>query len=82
VSRAWDAACDGRAMLDLLCTSVPWALAPGGILLIVHSAICGVEITLELLRQEGMKAAVVARRSEPFGPVMLQRIALLWRVEV
>jgi release factor glutamine methyltransferase len=77
VSRAWDAACDGRAMLDPLCTSAPRALAPGGILLIVHSAVCGVETTLELLRQEGMKAAVVARRMEPFGPVMLQRIALL-----
>jgi release factor glutamine methyltransferase len=48
-------------------------------LLIVHSAICGVETTLNALRQGGLKAAVVARRREPFGPVMLQRIALLER---
>lgn len=78
-SRAWDAACDGRALLDPLCSIAPRVLSPGGILLIVHSVVCGVETTLDLLRQEGMKAAVVARRMEPFGPVMLRRIALLER---
>jgi release factor glutamine methyltransferase len=54
-------------------------LSSGGVFLIVHSAICGVETTLDKLRQGGLKVAVVARRREPFGPVMLQRIALLER---
>jgi release factor glutamine methyltransferase len=54
-------------------------LSSSGILLIVHSAVCGVETTLDLLRQGGLKAAVVARRMEPFGPVMRSRIALLER---
>jgi release factor glutamine methyltransferase len=78
-SRAWDAAWNGRALLDPLCTNAPGMLSAGGILLIVHSAVCGVEKTLDLLRQGGLKAAVVARRIEPFGPVMRSRIGLLER---
>ena len=78
-SRAWDAAWNGRALLDPLCANAPGMLSSGGILLIVHSAVCGVETTLDLLRQGGLKAAVVARRMEPFGPVMRSRIALLER---
>lgn len=77
--RAWNAALDGRALLDPLCTNAPRMLSSGGMLLIVHSAVCGVETTLDLLRQGGLKAAVVARRMEPFGPVMRQRIVLLER---
>jgi release factor glutamine methyltransferase len=47
--------------------------------LIVHSEVCGIETTLDKLRRGGLKAAVVARRREPFGPVMRQRISLLER---
>lgn len=78
-SRAWDAAWNGRAILDPLCTNVPALLSAGGTLLIVHSAVCGVQTTVDMLRQQGLKAAVVARRMEPFGPVMRSRIALLER---
>ncbi|MEE1738688.1 HemK2/MTQ2 family protein methyltransferase [Streptomyces sp. BE147] len=76
-ARAWDAARDGRALLDPLCANAPGMLADGGMLLIVHSDVCGVETTVELLRGGGLKAAVVARRTVPFGPVMRRRIALL-----
>lgn len=79
LSRAWNADVDGRALLDPLCANIPRMLSSGGMLLIVHSAVCGVAITLAKLRQAGLKTAVVARRKEPFGPVMLQRIALLER---
>jgi release factor glutamine methyltransferase len=48
-------------------------------LLIVHSEVCGINTTLDALRRGGLKAAVVARRMEPFGPVMRQRIPLLER---
>jgi release factor glutamine methyltransferase len=77
--RAWNAACDGRALLDPLCDNAPGMLSPGGMLLIVHSEVCGIETTLDRLRGAGLKAAVVARRVEPFGPVMRQRISLLER---
>ncbi|MDQ4010156.1 MAG: methyltransferase [Actinomycetota bacterium] len=78
-SRAWDAALDGRAILDPLCISAPGLLSAGGMLLIVHSGVCGVDTTLDMLRQQGLKAAVVARHTEPFGPVMRSRIKLLER---
>jgi release factor glutamine methyltransferase len=76
-TRAWNAGADGRAMLDRLCAVAPQLLAPGGVLLTVHSALCGVDRTLQQLRGGGLKAAVVARAHEPFGPVMRGRATLL-----
>lgn len=57
---AWDAGADGRALLDRLCAAAPGRLAPGGMLLLVHSALCGTEWTLALLRGAGLKAAELA----------------------
>lgn len=68
--RAWDAGSDGRAVLDRLCAAAPLLLAPGGILLIVHSALSDVDKTLRQLRGGGLKAAVVDRAAVPFGPVL------------
>lgn len=69
-SRAWCGGADGRLVLDRLCAAAPRCLSPGGILLVVHPAWCGVGRTLGLLRGAGMKAAVVDRCLEPFGPIM------------
>ncbi|SEF62328.1 release factor glutamine methyltransferase [Thermomonospora echinospora] len=76
-ARAWDAGPHGRIWLDRLCETAPSLLAPGGMLLIVHSGLCGVRATLDALRGQGLKAAVIARRHEPFGPVMNGRAAEL-----
>lgn len=76
---AWNAGRDGRAVLDPLCAAAPDLLAPGGVLLLAHSALCGVERTLRALRDGGLKAAVVARHDEPFGPVLRARAAWLER---
>ncbi|WP_078491669.1 HemK2/MTQ2 family protein methyltransferase [Streptomyces yerevanensis] len=74
---AWDAGPDGRALVDRLCTAAPPCLAPGGMLLMVHSALCGVEETLARLRDTGLKAAVVDRATVPFGPVLRSRTSEL-----
>jgi release factor glutamine methyltransferase len=66
----WDGGANGRLVLDRLCSSAPPLLAPGGMLLLVQSALCGVQNTIDLLRSGGLKAAVVAQRRETFGPVM------------
>ena len=71
--RAWDAGPRGRATLDRVCEQAPRQLGPGGLLLMVHSALCGVETTLDALRTSGMKASVLLRHEEPFGPVMRGR---------
>ncbi|MFF5027450.1 HemK2/MTQ2 family protein methyltransferase [Streptomyces collinus] len=70
---AWDAGHDGRLLLDRICRDGPGLLRPGGVLLIVHSALSGPERTLELLRGAGLKAAVVRRRWIAFGPVLRSR---------
>ncbi|RAY17181.1 methyltransferase [Actinomadura craniellae] len=76
-SRAWEAGPHGRLLLDRICAGAPPLLARGGTLLLVHSALCGIRTTLASLRAAGLKAAVIARRPEPFGPVMRTRAARL-----
>jgi release factor glutamine methyltransferase len=76
-ARAWDAGLDGREQLDRLCAHAFDLLLPGGILLLVHSALCGVDTTLRQLRDSGLKASVVARHLEPFGPVLRSRVDFL-----
>ncbi|GLW11432.1 methyltransferase [Microtetraspora sp. NBRC 13810] len=75
--RAWAAGPDGRRVLDLICRFAPRHLARGGTLLMVHSALSGVAASLGGLRDAGLKASVVARRMEPFGPVMRAGAAAL-----
>ncbi|MCP3804384.1 methyltransferase [Allokutzneria sp. A3M-2-11 16] len=76
-ARAWDAGDDGRALLDPLCDRAPGLLSPKGMMLMVHSALCGPEKTLLRLREAGLKAAIVARGRCPFGPVMRSRASWL-----
>lgn len=76
-ARCWDAGTDGRAVLDRICTEVPAYLAPGGVLLLVFSSVCGEDLTIGQLEAAGLDAVVVERCVEPFGPVMNARAALL-----
>lgn len=78
-ARAWDAGCDGRLLLDRICRDAPALLRPGGVLLMVHSALSGPDRTLELLRAAGLKASVVRRRWIAFGPVLRSRVDWLRR---
>ncbi|WP_171114971.1 MULTISPECIES: HemK2/MTQ2 family protein methyltransferase [Streptomyces] len=73
MARAWDAGRDGRLVLDRICREAPALLRPGGVLLIVHSAVSGPERTLELLRAAGLKSSVIRRRRIAFGPVLRER---------
>lgn len=76
-ARCWDAGRDGRAVLDRICDGVVSALAPGGRVLLVFSSLCGTHEVLARLEAAGLEAEVVARRGQPFGPVMTARAALL-----
>nr|WP_309117352.1 HemK2/MTQ2 family protein methyltransferase [Saccharothrix sp.] len=70
---AWDAGPDGRSVLDRLCAVLPLLLADKGMAVVVHSALADEDQTLRQLRGGGLKAAVVARRVVPFGPVLRRR---------
>ncbi|MFF9817364.1 HemK2/MTQ2 family protein methyltransferase [Streptomyces sp. NPDC014006] len=72
-ARAWDAGGDGRLLLDRICREAPGLLRPGGILLIVHSALSDPEQTLICLRAAGLKASVIRRHRIGFGPVLRER---------
>ncbi|MFD6888138.1 HemK2/MTQ2 family protein methyltransferase [Streptomyces sp. NPDC059957] len=71
--RAWDAGLDGRAVIDRICADAPTLLRPGGILLMVHSGLCGAEETLDRLAGAGLDPDVTATASVPWGPVLRSR---------
>jgi release factor glutamine methyltransferase len=77
MGRCWDAGPDGRALLDRICAGVPQVLAPGGDVLLVHSAVCDVDLTLAALDRAGLVPRVVTTATVPFGPVMRARAGML-----
>ncbi len=77
VARCWDGGLDGRAVLDRICDGAAERLTDDGVLLLVHSAICGADATVARLAAAGMTAAVRDRTTVPFGPVLRARAAML-----
>ncbi|GGX81040.1 methyltransferase [Streptomyces fructofermentans] len=76
-ARAWDAGPDGRLVIDRICASAPALLRPGGVLLMVHSAMCGPENTLKRLAQEGLAGETTLGARVSWGPVLHSRRAWL-----
>ncbi|TCK26727.1 HemK2/MTQ2 family protein methyltransferase [Pseudonocardia endophytica] len=76
MARCWDAGPDGRALLDRICDVAADHLVPGGALLLVHTAGCGADATVERLAAAGITADVRQRVRVPLGPVMRARSAL------
>ncbi|MBY8883057.1 HemK2/MTQ2 family protein methyltransferase [Actinacidiphila acidipaludis] len=76
-ARAWNAGHDGRRMVDRLADHAPSLLRRGGVMLVVHSELCGVEPTLRRFAQSGCRPQVVARADVPFGPVLTARLPWL-----
>lgn len=74
---ALDGGRDGRLLLDRVCREAPPHLRPGGSLLIVHSSVCGIQQTCELLGERGLQVQVVERANGTLGPVLRARTRLL-----
>ena len=79
VARCWNGGVDGRTVLDRICAAAAERLTPRGVLLMVHSGVCGVDMTIRQLADAGLAGAVVERVRVPFGPVMRARAGLLER---
>ncbi len=77
IARCWDGGLDGRAVLDRICRGAADRLTNRGVLLLVHSAVCGSDATVARLAESGLAAQVVQRGRIPFGPVMRARAAML-----
>ncbi|MEU6577898.1 HemK2/MTQ2 family protein methyltransferase [Streptomyces sp. NPDC046805] len=78
-ARAWEGGLDGRAFVNRICASASALLRPRGVLLIVHSTLCGTEATLRQLVRTGLQASVTERAQVPYGPVLRSRRAWLVR---
>lgn len=76
-SRAWDAGPDGRAFLDRICAQAHEHLAPGGVLLLVHSSLSDDNRTTDDLSRRGYRAEVTQRHHGPLGPRMQARAPML-----
>lgn len=77
LERATEAGPDGRRFVDRLIERAPGHLRPGGVLLIVHSSVNGVEPSLEGLERTGLEPDLAARRRGPLGPILSSRAAVL-----
>lgn len=77
LARAIDAGPRGRAFIDRICAQVGEHLVPGGVLLLVHSSVCGEHETLEALSARGLDPEVVYRHRGPLGPILHARVDYL-----
>ncbi|AQT70841.1 methyltransferase [Streptomyces sp. fd1-xmd] len=75
--RAWEGGLAGRQVIDRICERAAALLRPGGVLLMVHSALCGPRTTVEHLRRTGLSAEIPMRAVVPWGPVLRSRRAWL-----
>jgi release factor glutamine methyltransferase len=76
-ARAWEAGRDGRALLDVLCEQAPDHLAPGGVLLVIHSELSQPDRTIAMLRERGLRAEAAMRHHGTLGPLMRSRAGML-----
>lgn len=77
IARSWDAGKDGRAVLDRICRQAPGVLEAGGVLLLVQSALSGIEKSQAMLEEQGLCVDDVSRVDVPFGPVLAARRDML-----
>jgi release factor glutamine methyltransferase len=68
--RAWAAGRDGRALIDRICRVAPAHLDAGGRVLLVHSSLCGTDLTLAALGRAGLEGEIAASERGPLGPLM------------
>jgi release factor glutamine methyltransferase len=78
-ARAWEGGIRGRAFLERICARAADHLNPGGVVLLVHSSVCGERETVESLCAHGLHAEVVCRRRGPLGPQLSRRRGFLRR---
>ncbi len=78
-SRAWEGGADGRLILDRVIAGAADHLRPGGVAMVVHSSVCGIEASLAGFAAVGLEATVAERRTGPLGPLLAGRAGLLER---
>ena len=75
--QALDAGPTGRILIDRICAGVEDYLAPGGVLLLVHSSLCDDQRTIGLFEARGYEVSVPLRHTGPLGKRMRARAPML-----
>jgi release factor glutamine methyltransferase len=70
IERAWYAGLDGRVLVDRICDEAASHLAPGGVVLVVHSSVNDEQETVRRLEATGLAASVAARHRGALGPLL------------
>ena len=76
-ARAWEGGSDGRRFIDRICAEVSDHLTPGGVLLLLHSSVCGERATMTRLRGQGFDVDLVWRSSGTLGKRLHARAGVL-----
>ena len=79
IARATEAGRSGRAFIDRICAGAASHLRDDGVLLLVHSSVCGEQRTLDALGATGLRVRVAGRRRGPLGPLLRARVDWLRR---
>ena len=66
-------------MIDRICAEAGRYLRPGGVLLLIHSSVCGEAATIESLQARGLETSVSRRHRGRLGPLLRARADLLER---
>jgi release factor glutamine methyltransferase len=77
--RAWEGGRSGRLLIDRFCAELGAYLSPGGSALLVHSSLCGEDLTRGALRKVGLEPEVLSRERGPLGPITEARAEMLER---
>ena len=77
LERALEAGHDGRRFVDRLIDAAPEHLRPGGVLLVVHSSVNGIEPSLERLERVGLEPDVALLHHGPLGPILTARAPMM-----
>jgi release factor glutamine methyltransferase len=73
LARAWEGGRNGRALLDRLIAAAPAYLRPGGALLVIHSSVCGFELTEKCMHAAGLQPEMIMCHRGPLGPLLTAR---------
>jgi release factor glutamine methyltransferase len=59
--------------LDQICAEASAHLRPGGVMLLVHSSVCGEQATVSALSDSGLSVSVALRHRGALGPILRAR---------
>ena len=66
-----------RQIVDRLIDRAPDHLNPGGVLLVVHSSVNGVDPSLDRIEAGGMEPDLAATHRGPLGPILTERARIM-----